>query len=54
VPGGSLEHLVRTYGVMKTGVASRYLRDVLEGLIFLHEHDTVHRDLKPANGKKLI
>jgi serine/threonine protein kinase len=49
VPGGSLQQLVRQYGPGDGAVLRKYLRDILEGLKFLHDHDTIHRDLKPAN-----
>nr|CCC89924.1 putative serine/threonine protein kinase [Trypanosoma congolense IL3000] len=47
--GGSLYDLMKKYGKLKESRAKRYLRDVLQGLEYLHRKNIVHRDIKPQN-----
>ncbi|KAJ3216663.1 Suppressor of Sensor Kinase (SLN1) [Dinochytrium kinnereticum] len=48
--GGSLnERIYESGGVVDGEVCRGWVRQVLEGLKFLHKHDVVHRDLKPGN-----
>ncbi|RHW73646.1 serine/threonine protein kinase [Trypanosoma brucei equiperdum] len=47
--GGSLYDLIQKFGSIKESRARRYLRDVLQGLEYLHRKNIVHRDIKPQN-----
>ncbi|KAG6471438.1 hypothetical protein ZIOFF_068880 [Zingiber officinale] len=38
-----------TFGGIGEDTARRYLRDIVSGLMYLHEHDIVHGDIKPDN-----
>ncbi|RNF02319.1 putative protein kinase [Trypanosoma rangeli] len=49
VPGGSLRHLLDNFGALSPGVICSYLRQTLEGLHYLHQHNLVHSDVKAAN-----
>jgi serine/threonine protein kinase len=49
VPGGSLAERVREEGPLSWQLAARYIADVTEGLIEVHERGILHRDVKPAN-----
>lgn len=49
VAGGSLDHRIKTEGPLAWHVAARYIADVAEGLMQVHERGVVHRDIKPAN-----
>ncbi len=49
VDGGSIATLIKTYGPFTEKVTSRYTRQMLEGLEYLHMHNIVHRDIKGAN-----
>jgi len=49
VPGGSLQAVLEQFGPLPEPSLKRYTRDILRGLLFLHENEVVHRDLKPAN-----
>ncbi|KEG11733.1 putative protein kinase [Trypanosoma grayi] len=49
VPGGSLRHLLDNFGALGPGVICSYLRQTLEGLRYLHQHNIVHSDVKAAN-----
>ena len=48
VKGGSIFDLIKK-GALKEKVVSRYCRQILEGLAYIHESKIVHRDLKCAN-----
>uniref|UniRef100_A0A0A9YYG5 Protein kinase byr1 n=1 Tax=Lygus hesperus TaxID=30085 RepID=A0A0A9YYG5_LYGHE len=50
VSGGSLEQLLEACGPIREAVAQRYICDLLDGLIYLHNVMHVcHRDIKPGN-----
>lgn len=47
--GGSLQSILSKFGKFKESLVKVYMRDILEGLIYLHDHGVVHRDIKSAN-----
>uniref|UniRef100_A0A672MUP7 Mitogen-activated protein kinase kinase kinase 1 n=1 Tax=Sinocyclocheilus grahami TaxID=75366 RepID=A0A672MUP7_SINGR len=47
--GGSVSHLLNKYGAFKEGVIINYTEQLLRGLSYLHENQTIHRDVKGAN-----
>eukprot|EP01060_Flectonema_neradi_P003071 TRINITY_DN11926_c0_g4_i2.p1 TRINITY_DN11926_c0_g4~~TRINITY_DN11926_c0_g4_i2.p1 ORF type:complete len:1203 (+),score=164.10 TRINITY_DN11926_c0_g4_i2:53-3610(+) len=49
MPGGSLAHILASFGRLSVSVVKRYSKDMLKGLSYLHENDIIHRDLKPGN-----
>ena len=49
VPGGSLADLLKAEGPLLWHRAARYIADVGEGLLAVHNQGIVHRDVKPAN-----
>ena len=49
VPGGSLRHLLDNFGPFGDSVIIHYVRQILEGLAYLHGRGIVHGDLKCAN-----
>lgn len=49
VAGGSLESRVCREGPLSWHLAVRYIADVADGLVLLHQKGIVHRDVKPAN-----
>ena len=49
LPGKSLAALIGEVGALPEHLVKLYLRDILAGLKYLHEHGVVHRDLKGAN-----
>ncbi|PWN53108.1 Pkinase-domain-containing protein [Violaceomyces palustris] len=49
VPGGSIVALLRNYGAFEEPLVRNFVRQILEGLSFLHARDIVHRDIKGAN-----
>lgn len=46
---GSLTAILRKFGSFPESLISRYTRQVLEGLDYLHSQGTIHRDIKGAN-----
>jgi serine/threonine protein kinase len=46
---GSIENLCSTFGPLEEQTVGVYLRQILAGLAYLHEHKVVHRDIKPSN-----
>ncbi|KAH8055932.1 MAP kinase kinase kinase [Aureococcus anophagefferens] len=50
VPGGTLAANVKAFGgTFDDAITRRYLRHVLNGLVFLHAQRVVHRDIKGEN-----
>ncbi|XP_071736292.1 mitogen-activated protein kinase kinase kinase 3-like [Rutidosis leptorrhynchoides] len=49
VSGGSIHKLLQEYGPFREPVIQNYTRQLLSGLAYLHERNTVHRDIKGAN-----
>jgi hypothetical protein len=41
----SLEKLIKLYGTLNENLALLYMKQVLEGLVYLHEHGICHRDM---------
>jgi serine/threonine protein kinase len=48
-PGGSVAELVSRFGKLDESVIRKYTREVLEGLIYLHDKGIIHRDIKGQN-----
>ena len=46
---GSLTTVLKKFGSFPENLISRYMRQVLEGLMYLHHQGTIHRDIKGAN-----
>eukprot|EP01138_Halocafeteria_seosinensis_P008141 gb/GECG01008321.1/.p1 GENE.gb/GECG01008321.1/~~gb/GECG01008321.1/.p1 ORF type:complete len:685 (+),score=86.14 gb/GECG01008321.1/:1-2055(+) len=49
VSGGSLASIVKKFGALNENLIRTYVRQILSGLIYLHDHMIVHRDVKCAN-----
>lgn len=49
VDSGSLASIVAKYGVLQERLCAVYLRQVLDGLAYLHGNAVVHRDIKSHN-----
>jgi hypothetical protein len=49
VPGGSLSSLIRRFGPLSEPLLIVYIRQTVQGLVYLHENGVVHRDIKGAN-----
>ena len=45
-PGGSVAHLLKNFGPFDLGTIRSYTRQILHGLVYLHENGIVHRDIK--------
>jgi mitogen-activated protein kinase kinase kinase len=49
VPGGSVAALLRNYGAFEESLVRTFVRQILQGLSYLHGRDIIHRDIKGAN-----
>lgn len=49
VSGGSVSALLRNYGVFEEALCRNFVRQVLQGLNYLHERDIIHRDIQGTN-----
>lgn len=49
VPGGSIVALLRNYGAFEEPLVRNFVRQILNGLSFLHNRGIMHRDIKGAN-----
>nr|POE90654.1 protein kinase byr2 [Quercus suber] len=49
VAGGSVATMLVNYGSLPEGLISNFVRQILQGLNFLHSRDIIHRDIKGAN-----
>ncbi|KAF9535311.1 hypothetical protein CPB83DRAFT_841559 [Crepidotus variabilis] len=49
VPGGSVTALLRNYGAFEETLVKNFVRQILQGLDYLHGRDIIHRDIKGAN-----
>eukprot|EP01062_Namystynia_karyoxenos_P037519 TRINITY_DN27315_c0_g1_i2.p1 TRINITY_DN27315_c0_g1~~TRINITY_DN27315_c0_g1_i2.p1 ORF type:complete len:905 (+),score=136.75 TRINITY_DN27315_c0_g1_i2:160-2874(+) len=49
VSGGSLLQLLRQFGKLPAKVVAEYLKQILQGMHYLHSSGIVHRDIKGAN-----
>eukprot|EP01018_Ginkgo_biloba_P034733 Gb_12558 [translate_table: standard] len=49
VSGGSIHKLLQEYGQFGEPIIRSYTRQILAGLAYLHNKNTVHRDIKGAN-----
>lgn len=49
VPGGSVVAILRNYGALEEALVRRFVKQILQGLDFLHSREIVHRDIKGAN-----
>ena len=49
VAGGSLVTVLQKFGTLPPRVVQLYTRQLLHGLLYLHENAIVHQDIKPAN-----
>jgi mitogen-activated protein kinase kinase kinase 19 len=49
VSGGSLKDMLEMYGPLPESVIVKYVKQVLHGLVYLHQNHVIHRDLKCGN-----
>jgi mitogen-activated protein kinase kinase kinase len=49
VPGGSVATMLVNYGPLGESLISNFVRQILNGLAYLHSKDIIHRDIKGAN-----
>jgi mitogen-activated protein kinase kinase kinase len=49
VPGGSVATMLVNYGPLGESLIQNFVRQILQGLVYLHSRDIIHRDIKGAN-----
>ncbi|KAF2724003.1 Pkinase-domain-containing protein [Polychaeton citri CBS 116435] len=49
VAGGSVATMLVNYGSLPEGLIQNFVRQILDGLSYLHSMDIIHRDIKGAN-----
>ncbi|KAI1492133.1 kinase-like domain-containing protein [Biscogniauxia mediterranea] len=49
VPGGSVQTMLNSYGALPEPLVRSFVRQILNGLSYLHNMDIIHRDIKGAN-----
>ena len=49
VPGGSVAAMLNSYGQLQEPLIRNFVRQILNGLSYLHGRDIIHRDIKGAN-----
>lgn len=49
VPGGSVAGMLNLYGQLPEPLIRNFVRQILNGLSYLHGRDIIHRDIKGAN-----
>ncbi|XP_069081152.1 mitogen-activated protein kinase kinase kinase 19 isoform X1 [Pleurodeles waltl] len=49
IPGGSISNILKRFGPLPEIVFSRYTRQILQGVSYLHENKVIHRDIKGNN-----
>jgi mitogen-activated protein kinase kinase kinase len=49
VPGGSVATMLINYGPLGESLIQNFVRQILQGLSYLHSRDIIHRDIKGAN-----
>lgn len=53
VPGGSIASLLKEFGTLDEPLVAVYTRQILQGLVYLHEKHIIHRDVKGAPASRL-
>lgn len=49
VPGGSISNVLNRFGPLPEKVLALYTRQIVEGVVYLHDNRVIHRDLKGNN-----
>jgi len=49
VPGGSLSSLIKEYGALSPALIQKYTRQMVQGILYLHNKFVIHRDIKGGN-----
>ncbi|NXD76944.1 M3K19 kinase, partial [Halcyon senegalensis] len=49
VPGGSISSIINRFGPLPEIVLSKYTKQILQGVAYLHDNRVVHRDIKGNN-----
>ncbi|KAK4668516.1 ATP binding [Podospora pseudoanserina] len=49
VPGGSVQTMLNSYGALPEPLVRSFVKQILNGLSYLHNMDIIHRDIKGAN-----
>lgn len=49
IPGGSIAKMLIDFGSLSEDIVSKFVRQILVGLAYLHSQDIIHRDIKGAN-----